>query len=189
MIDIIEESRKFALWEIEKYGLPHMIHFEISEEKAIELADKLHADKKIVQIGIYLMDLKLGQASHESKVSEHVQMSSKAAQEFLSKFDIDHDSKQKILNCIEAHHGTIPFACIEAEICANADCYRFIHPKGFFLFLTILWKRKIDFLECLRNAEEKMNEKYKIISLDICKKELEKYYHTLKQYIQDAKDI
>ena len=188
-MDIIQESRKFAISEIEKFGLPNVVHFDISEKKAIELAEKLNADKTIVQVGIYLMDLKLGQAFKDDKVSQHVQMSVEATKEFLDKFDIDEISKQKILNCVESHHGNIPFECIEAEICANADCYRFIHPKGFFVFLTILGKRSPNFSECLTNAEKKMDEKYEILSLDICKQELEEYYRTLKKFIDDARRL
>ena len=34
-----------------------------------------------------------------------------------------------------------------------------------------------------------MDEKYAILSLDICKQELEEYYVTLKKYIKDAKNF
>jgi hypothetical protein len=85
---------------------------------------------------------------------------------------------------VEAHHGTIPYTCIEAEICANADCYRFISPKGVFGYFTTLGKRPLDFLACLDEAEKKLDEKYAILSLDICKSELEPYYQTFKEYIK-----
>jgi hydroxymethylpyrimidine pyrophosphatase-like HAD family hydrolase len=186
-MDIIQEARELAISEMEKFGLPNMTHFELSENKAIELADTLHADKLITQVGSYLMDLKLGQAFQENKVSRHIQMSVEATKDFLKKSDLDEASQQKIINCVEAHHGNIPFTCIEAEICANADCYRFINPKGFFVYLTILGKRNVNFYDCLENAESKMDEKYKILSLDICRQELEEYYQTLKKYITDAK--
>jgi len=140
-MDIVKKSRNFALSEIEKFGVPHLIHFEIAEKKAIQLAEKLNADKEIVQIGVYLMDVKLGQAMKEGKLSQHVEMSSRAGKKFLEQFDLDAVSKNQIINCIEAHHGMIPFGSVEAEICANADCYRFIHPRGFFLFLAMLGKR------------------------------------------------
>ncbi len=186
---IIQEARKYAISEIEEFGTPMLVHFEISEKKAIELAEKLHADKTIVQVGIYLMDLKLGQALKENKISQHVQMSLDAANDFLESFDIDNDSKRKIANCIEAHHGTIPFSCIEAEICANADCYRFIHPKGFFAYLTLSGKRNLSFADCLTASESKLDEKYGILSLDICKKELDEYHQTLKRYIAAARNL
>jgi hypothetical protein len=187
-MDLIQASRELAVSEIEKFGLPSQMNFEISEKKAIELAEKLNADKTIVQVGVYLMDLKLGQAFKENKPSQHVQMSVEAAREFLNKLEIDEISKQKILNCVEAHHNNVPFICIEAEICANADCYRFIHPKGFFGYLISLGKNN-DFSECLIKAENKMDEKHNILSLDICKKELEECYHTLKKYIRDARNL
>ena len=103
-MDIIEESKKYALSEIDKFGTPISVHFEISEKKALELADKLKADKRIVQIGVCLMDLKLGQALKENRLSEHIQMSIEASKEFLEKFDLDRESTDKIINCIEAHH-------------------------------------------------------------------------------------
>jgi len=184
---ITEESGEYALAEMEQFGLPNRIHFDISEKEARSLAEKLGADKDIVLAGVALMDLKLGQAFKEGRLAEHVQMSVDAAKEFLEKFEISAEKKGKIINCIEAHHGTVPFKCKEAEICANADCYRFVHPKGFFVYLTVLGKRNPDFLACMKKAEEKMDEKYGILSLDACKQELEPYYIALKKLIEDSK--
>jgi hypothetical protein len=114
-------------------------------------------------------------------------MSSEAAQKFIKDFDLDKEKKEKIINCIEAHHGKVEFKCIEAEICANADCYRFVHPRGFFAYLTLLGKRQVDFNECLNQVEYKLDEKHGILTLDICKKELEEYYQTLKKFIDDSR--
>lgn len=188
-MNIIQEAKKFALKEIEKFGLPTPIHFEISEKKALELTEKLNANKTITLIGVYLMDVKLGEASTQNKNPEHVKMSVEAAKEFLEKFNLDEETKKKIINCLEAHHGQVPFICKEAEICANADCYRFIHPKGFFAFLTVLGKRNLNFNEILNFAELKLDEKYKILSLEICKEELEKYYHQFKEFIKIAREL
>lgn len=186
-MDIIQEAKNLALKEIEKFGLPSLIHFEISEKKVLELVKKIGANRTINLVGYYLMDLKLGEAAKENKREEHIKMSVKEAERFLEKFDLDEETKKKIINCIEAHHGEIPFICKEAEICANADCYRFIHPKGFFAFLTLLGKRDLTFKEVLDWAESKLDEKYKILSLDICKKELEPYYHQFKKLIKEAR--
>lgn len=186
-MDLIQESREYALAEIEQYGSPIPIHFYIAEEKAIELAEKLNADKIIVKTGIVLMDLKIGQAIQEKRVNEHVAMSVKASKEFLEKFNLDQETKNKIINCVEAHHKHVPFTCIEAEICANADCYRFIHPKGFFAYLHLLGKRNSSFEDALKQSEIKLDEKYNILSLDICKLELKEYYKILKKFIAEAK--
>jgi len=188
-MDIIKKSKEYALSEIKKFGTPILTHFEISEKKAIELANKLEADKTIAQVGIYLMDLKLGQALKENKLAEHVQMSVEAARKFLDKFDIDNLIKEKIINCIAAHHKNLPFNCIEAEICANADCYRFIHPKGFFAYLTVLGKRYDNFSDCLDQIEKKLEEKHNILSLEICKNELKEYYKILKKFIADSRAL
>ncbi len=187
--NIILEARKYALTEIEKFGVPSHLQFEISEKKALKLAERLQADKDIVLLGVYLMDLKLGQAFKEGKLSEHIKMSSGVAKEFLNKFEIGKEIKEKVINCVEAHHATVPFNSIEAEICANADCYKFIHPKGFFACLTFFGKRYSDFFDCLNQAEKKMDEKYNILSLDICKKELDGYYKVLKKFIKEARKI
>ncbi|MBI2573396.1 hypothetical protein HYV86_06030 [Candidatus Woesearchaeota archaeon] len=184
---IVEDARVYAVLEIEKTGLPNITHFEISEKKAIQLAKVLKADEKIVQIGVYFMDLKLGQAMKENRLTDHIPMAVTAAQEFFKVHKISKPNQEKIINCIQAHHKEIPFTCIEAEICANADCYRFIHPKGFFAYLTILGKRYSNLNECLEQAERKMDEKYKTLSLPLCKKELAPYYKNLKQYLKDAR--
>ena len=89
---------------------------------------------------------------------------------------------------MEAHHGKIPYTCIEAEICANADCYRFISPKGFLSYLATLGKRHDDFASCLNDAEKKLDEKYALLSLDFCKQELEPRYQTFKTSIQQARE-
>jgi hypothetical protein len=176
-----------ALDEIEKYNFPIPIHFEIANKKGEELAKKLNADVFIVQMGTRLMDLKLGQAFTEKRLQEHVKMSSDAAKEFLSKYDIDEKIKIKILNCIEAHHAKIPFICKEAEIVANADCYRFLTPRGFLAFLHNRGKLGVGLDEALNNGENKADEKAKIVSLGIARKELDPYYFQIKKFIKDAR--
>ncbi len=188
-MDLIEEARNYALSEIKKYGTPSLLHFEISEKKALELAVQLKADITIVHIGACFMDLKLGQAIKENRQTEHCTMGVTATSTFLDDHGVKGRNKEKILNCITAHHRDVPFTCIEAEICANADCYRFIHPKGFFIYLTMLGNRGLSFAECLNSAEAKLEEKKKILSLTICKKELEGYYNTLHQFIADARGL
>ncbi len=187
-MSLTREAREYALSEIEKYESPILVHFEISEQKAIELAKKLDADETIARVGIVLMDLKLGQALKENRLKEHVSMSAEASKVFLKKFNLDKETEDKIINCIEAHHKDVDFKCIEAEICANADCYRFIHPRGFFAYLTLLGTRYDDFDDCLSQVETKLDEKKNILSLDICKEELNGYYTTFKKFIADSRN-
>lgn len=187
-MDIVQEARAFALEEVKKFRMPGKIHFEIAEKKAKELVEKLNTDKTITLVGYYLMDLKLGEAASQGKIKEHVKISVKAAKLFLEKFSLDRETKNKIINCIEAHHGNVPFICKEAEICANADCYRFIHPKGFFTLLINVGK-DLGFEKTLALAEQKLDEKYNILSIDLCKEELEDYYHQFKELIKKSREI
>ncbi len=186
-MDIIKDARELALSK----KAPPRILFEISEKKALELCDYFkEADKKIVHLGACLMDIMLEEALSGNKISKHVQMSVEAAKEFLGKYDISSDDKNKVINCVEAHHKGVEFKCIEAEICANADCYRFIHPRGFFYYLTLLGgERGQDFVKCLDQAEYKLDEKKNILSLQQCKDELDGYYNSLKKFINDARNF
>ena len=184
-MNITQEAKDLALKEIKKFGIPNLIHFEISEKKVIELCDKLNADKTIALTGYYLMDLKLGEAFKLNKVENHIKMSLDVAKRFLNKFNLDEETKKRIINCIEAHHGSAPFICKEAEICANADAYRFLHPKGFLATLAFM-RKDLGFEKTLNLLNQKINEKYKILSIDICKEELTGYYHQLKELIKSA---
>jgi len=188
IMDLVQEARNLALKEIEKFGVPNLVHFEISEKKVIELCEKLNADKTIALTGYYLMDLKLGEAFRLDKIKEHIKMSLDMAKQFLEKFDLDEETKKKIINCIEAHHGGVPFICKEAEICANADAYRFLHPKGFFATLAFMGK-DLGFEKTLKLLNQKIDEKYNILSIDVCKKELAKYYKQLKELIEIALEL
>lgn len=187
MREIIQKARELALSETEKNGTPIKEHFELANSKGQELAEKLGKDKDIVLLGTILMDLKLGECFKEGKLPEHVKRSSEAAKTFLNQFKIDQKVKDKIINCIEAHHKEVPFSCKEAEICANADCYRFLHPRGVFAYFKLLGTRFSEFEKVMEVAEAKLEEKKKILSLDICKKELEPYYITFKTLFQEAK--
>ncbi|MBU0980969.1 MAG: hypothetical protein KJ709_09285 [Nanoarchaeota archaeon] len=189
MKKIIEKAREWALEEIKTNGVPPQGLFELSNEKGQELASKLKCDKDIVLLGTILMDIKLGECFKKGKIMEHVARSVAAADEFLKGFNLSDEAKKRILNCVEAHHGTKEYICKEAEICANADCYRFLHPKGIFIYFNILGKRLKDLSEIMEQVESKMDEKHNILSLDICKQELEGYYQQFKKMFESARSM
>jgi len=185
-MNLAKDARELVM---SKKNTPQVL-FEICEKKALELCDVFkEADRDIVHAGVFLMDLMLSESIEENKVGAHVQMSIKATEELLKKYDVSEKDKEKIINCIEAHHGDVEFKCIEAEICANADCYKFIHPKGFFYYLTLLSSRGQDFDNCLNQMEYKLEEKYRILSLDYCRDELNDYCRILKGYIKDVRNF
>ena len=187
MKEIIKRAEDLALSEIKKYGLPFKDHFDIANKKGKELAALLRVDSDIVQIGTRLMDLKLGEAFSKGKPGEHLKIGSKTAKKFLLQFKLPKEVVGKIINCIEGHHGK-GWKCKEAEIVANADCYRFLHPRGVFAYIKSLDKRFDNLNDALSQIEKKSEEKLKILSLDICKEELEPAYKAIKELIKKAKE-
>lgn len=160
-------------------------HIHIAYQKGEVLADYYHADPLIVLVGLYLMDIKLKEARKSGNKSKHIFMAVDFAREFLKEYDVTSSEVDKIINCIEAHHGTAPFLCIEAEICCNADCYRFLHPIGVFSYFEFL-TQKIDLLEeMIEKVNAKMQEKYLLLSLDIVKKDLETYYFMFENIFKE----
>lgn len=186
MEEIIKRARELAFSETSKYGTPPPLFLEIPSKKGRELARKLGANEDIVEIGAYLMDIKLGECKSEGKREEHIKRSVEATKNFLSQFNIEEENKNRILNCVEAHHASVPFECLEAEICANADCYKFLSPLGVFEYFRHLAIEGGELVEVFKQVEFKLEEKWKILSLDICKKELEPYYFEFKKLIVDA---
>ena len=145
------------------------------------------ADKNIAMVGTVVLDIKLGEALNKNSLNQHVKMSVSATKDFLKKFEISEILKDKIIICVGTHHGCKKFICMLAEICANADCYRFLSPRGIIVAIILFGRRNglADF--CLDNVEKKMDEKYKILSLNFCKEELESYYQNFKKFIEEAK--
>ena len=186
MSDIIKRADEFARSEMKKYGLPSITTFEAPNQKGLELAKKLGADTEMVQIGTRLMDIKLGEAFSLGKLHKHIEMSVKATRDFLMQFSLPQDVFEKIVNCVEGHHRTKEWTCTEAEICANADCYGFLTVRNWLDLLHSLGANSATFDENLKWAEAKIEEKWKILSLDICKKELEPHYKIIKELLRGA---
>ena len=158
----------------ENVALPEILYFSL--EKGEYLAILYQADQDIVKIAICFMDIKLQEAKKQGDIKNHVKMASSFAKKFLKEYDITNEEYNKIINSIEAHHGKVPYTCIESEICANADCYIFIHPRGVFSYLNLLAKRNMSLQEQIEQLKNKLEEKYTILTLDYAKKELEKYH-------------
>lgn len=183
MKQIIEKAKELALDEIKKYNVPLFL-FDSSNENGQRIAIKLNADKDIVMIGTILMDIKLGEAAKNNKLKEHVQIGVEFTKKFLEQFKLPEDVKLKIINCVEAHHGTKAYICKEAEICANADCYKFLLPKNVIGYIADKVNKNMQLDEAIEFAKNKMEEKHKILSLAICKKELEGNYKNLKKVLE-----
>jgi len=184
---VIEKVRKVALEETAKFGTPAIEHIELSNAVGQELAKKLGADKNIVLLGTLLMDIKLGECFAEGKLQEHVERSAAFTKALLKREKVSPEIINKVINCVEAHHKKISFSCIESEICANADCYRFLHPRGLVASIKLWSQRPVDIDEMIKQIEYKVEEKKAILTLDICKAELDPYYGMIKEIFKKAK--
>lgn len=186
--NLAKEVRSEAIKEIDKYGSPPMELFKLSEFHAVKLAKLYNADFDIVKMGCYFADYKLGLAFKENRLKDHIKMSLEAASGFFKKHNTDKKLADKVLHCIEAHHGTIPYKSIEAEIVANADCYKFLTARGLFAFVKSLSGRENMTLDqILDYCEEKAGEKWSIASLPEVKKELENNHMLIKKLVKNAR--
>lgn len=186
MEELVKKAEEFALSEIDNHRLPPKRFFDTSNEKGEELAKHLGADVDVVKIGTRLMDIKLGEAASKGIMEEHVSMGVEATKDFLGQFEISDEIKEKIINCVEGHHGNVDWTCKEAEICANADCYRFHLVSNWLSFIHSMGHNGMSFEESLKAAEFKLEEKWNILSLDYCKKELEPHYKAIREILDKA---
>ncbi|MCL2354974.1 MAG: hypothetical protein FWC68_03760 [Oscillospiraceae bacterium] len=185
--DLTINADAFAKEEIKQHNSEIETLYNIAMNKGIELAKHYNANIDVVKIGLSLMDCKLPKAQVDGTPEKHVEMSVDATKELLKKYSIDNDIKATIINCVEAHHGTKEYISIEAEIVANADCYKFIHPKGVFTFASMLGRRFNNRTKELEQLKYKLEEKYQTLSLDKAKEELEEYYKQFKEMLDIAK--
>lgn len=184
MIDkkTIEEAKILAEKEKGKIGPLS----DLAYESGVRIAKELNADLAVVQLGLLFMDIKRNQAMKENRVEQHVQMSVEAFEKFVENQKISEEEKNKVINCIEAHHKEVPFSCIEAEIVCNADCYKFLHPRGVLFYIGVMMERTQDFEKALTEVEAKADEKMNNLTLEICKKELEPHYKNFKALFKEA---
>ncbi len=183
---LITKVQGLAYQEIENYGTPSKFQVDFTNEKGQWLAERLNANKNIVLLGTLLMDCKLGQAFKEGRLKDHIEMSRQKAEEILSADNqVTEEEKKNILSCVVQHHGADKFLSLEAEICCNADCYKFASIKGVVGSIKNLRDMPLDNLVTL--FLEKADEKWKALSLDLCKEEVKPQYEAIKAFLRSYK--
>lgn len=185
MKNFLKQVRKLAYGEIEKTGMPLKLHVYLSCEIGKRLAKELGADVGIVEAGTLLMDCLIGQALQEKRLEDHIKMSLARANELLEKTELSNEDKENIRHCVIEHHGASNFYSLESEICCNADCYRFASIKGF--AYAIRYLRDMPFPDLMKILSDKLDEKWKLLSLDICKKELRDQYKIISRILKEIK--
>lgn len=183
MKNFITQARKLAYGEIEKTGMPLKLHVDLSCEIGKRLARELRANADIIEAGTLLMDCLIGQALQEKRLKDHIKMSLAKANELLDKSGLSNEKKENIRRCIAEHHGAEKFYSLESEICCNADCYRFTSIKGF--SYAMRYSRDMPFPELVTLLSKKADEKWKLLSLSICKKELTNQHGIIEKIMKE----
>lgn len=186
--ELIEYVDKFNRDELKKYNYDLEPMYDIALVEGKRLANLYHADEDIVLISLALIDAKLPEAVRLGNPKEHTKMGLVAAEEILKMVvDMPENVKTNILKCIEEHHGRDTYYSKESEVVANADCYKFLSPKGIITYISILGRRLNDFEKEWDQLEMKMDEKYAHLSLNIAKEELTDCYINFKKYLNSCR--
>lgn len=185
MKDFLPQAKKLAYDEVERTGMPVKLHVDLAREVGKRLAQELGANIDIVEAGTLLMDCMIGQAIKEGRLADHIKMSFDKANELLNQFSLSDKEKENIRHCILEHHGAKKFYSLESEICANADCYRFTSVKGFAYAMRYL--REMPFEDLIKLLENKVDEKWGVLSLDNCKQELAPQHEVINKFLMNLK--
>lgn len=162
-MNIVEVVRRHVVDRYnQKYDSEDMnmyeVHVKYVVEYALELSEKLNADKEIVEIAALLHDIARIDGSHEN---HHVD-GAKYAETFLKKHDYDKERIELVKHCIITHRGSvsIPKETIEAECVASADAMaHFKNIPSMFHFVYVNLGVSIE--EGKKMVREKLERSYR----------------------------
>lgn len=187
--ELVKVSYEYNESELEKNKSEIGVLDDLALKKGVELAKKYNANETIIRIAMNFMDSKLPEASKEGVPKEHIARGLKVCQEYLEKLvDASDEDKENILACVREHHGAEKYSSIEAEICANADCYKFMSPRGIMAYASVLARRHNNLDMEWDKLESKMDEKSRIVSMEEIKEELEPTYQIFKEMLNKARN-
>lgn len=188
--ELIQVSYDYNESELEKNKSEIGVLDDLALEHAVNLAKKYNANETVVRIAMNFMDSKLPEASKEGVPKEHIARALIVTKEYLDKVvDLSGEVRENIINCVAEHHGAKKYSSIESEICANADCYKFMSSRGIMAYASILARRHNDLSAEWNKLEAKMDEKYNIVSMDEVREELEPIYLMFKDILNQAREI
>lgn len=126
---------------------------------AEQLAEKLNADKEIVQIAAWLHDI----GSIKGHYNEHHIKGAEIAEEFLKELSYPKEKIEKVKHCILTHRASknIPKETAEAEVISSADSMPHFDSHGFTsLFNLALNIKKLNVTEARTFVKEKLQRMY-----------------------------
>ena len=162
----------------------------LMEDKLKKIVSKYTHDEDALWIGSYLADLFITEAKDDGNIKLHVPMALKYAHELIVKYDISKKRSDIIIEIINTHHGGKQ-KCIEAKLFKNADCFKFLEPKGVFYLISVVSKGKTEesLKEAIEYARLKVGEKFRLVDLNDDLEKEAKLLHDKLQWIFNRIDL
>ena len=186
-MDIVNLSRELMYNQTQINKAPAWLLTEIAIKKGKELAQYYNVDEKLVLTSLYLGHTIFSPVWNGEIQRAHPQLSANFVKEYLKKWNVIEEEQEIILNAIEAHHNDVETKTKIAEIVKNAECFKFITIEGALIWLHELGLRQVPFNEAVEKVIKKMEQKRKLLTLDICIKESEIYCKQITNLFENYK--
>ncbi len=181
---VMQKVRQIGLGEIKKGNAPPEIYTWLAIEKGVQLAKEMNADVQVVEAALWLGDSQLALCMKQNRPQDHVKVSAEFAQIAMKGAGASEKFIEKAVQAMTEHHST-QHKSIEGEIVANADGYKFLQPLGLLALIMKDAKKRPD-LETLKYALSKLEEKWNVLTISQCKKEMQENYNVLKFVLESA---
>lgn len=168
MIDLIDHLKK----ELSRKPSPGVILNTLGEDKLKELASRYPThNHNALWIGAHLADMFITEALLTGDITQHVSMALEYAKKMIEEEGISESDAEIILELITTHHGGEQ-KHLESKLFKNADCFKFLLPRGVFHIFGTMYGRSDEtdpskkFAEAMQYTMFKVEEKYALVDLD-----------------------
>jgi hypothetical protein len=144
-----------------------------------EVASRYRHDSDSLWIGSYLADMFIQESKEIGDINKHIPMALAYANKLFDEENLPLSKQKIILEVISTHHGGTQ-KYIESRLYKNADCFKFLEPKGVFHIFSAFYKAdEKSFKEAMEYTIFKVEEKYRLVDLDdeLIKRAKELYDH------------
>ncbi|HCJ52272.1 MAG: hypothetical protein A2898_05570 [Candidatus Kerfeldbacteria bacterium RIFCSPLOWO2_01_FULL_48_11] len=167
-------------------GAPAWGLTELAVGMGKKLARQCHADEKLVIASLYLAHIVFHTDRKSHRMKDHPKLSAKLARGYLKKWGVLKTEQDVIINAIAIHHSVLSPKSKVAEVMRNAEGYKFLTIEGCLIFLHDLGTRGMSWEKSVEYFLEKMNQKYALLTLPACKREMRKNISLLTQMLDRA---
>lgn len=162
MQDLIARIRK----ELYSKPAPGEVLNNITDKKLVEIASKYPHNNDALWLGTYLADLFITEAKDTGDITKHVPMAVEYTKQLIIDEKISDEIAEILIELIETHHGG-PQKHIESKLFKNADCFKFLDPKGVFHIFGVFYEETEEsFKKAIEYTMFKVEEKYHLVDLD-----------------------